>query len=245
MPALRRFAPSSAVLGLGIALVAVTVVGGSAPAQAVPDDPPVGAAVEVQGVGTATGTPDVLRVTVGVEVGAGTVGDALGTANAAAGKVLDALRAAGVADADLQTQNVHVYPRYDGNGRDITGYAAGQDVAVTLRDLDTAGTTISTAVDAGGDAARLQGVAYELDDDATLRSKARELAFADARATAEQYATLAGRELGDVVLVREQVAPTGPVPLAADSGMSTPSAVPIAPGTTDVTVTAVVRWSFA
>jgi len=44
--------------------------------------------------------------------------------------------------------------------------------------------------------------------------------------------------------VREQVAPSGPVPMAAgDSAMSTASAVPIAPGTTDVTVTAQVRWS--
>jgi uncharacterized protein len=158
--------------------------------------------------------------------------------------VLAALREAGVADADLQTQNVHVYPRYDGNGQDVNGYLAGQDVAVTLRDLGTAGATISTAVDAGGDAARLQGVAYELDDDSALRSKARELAFADARATAEQYATMAGRELGDVVLVREQVTPSGPVPMAAgDSAVSSASAVPIAPGTTDVTVTADVRWS--
>jgi uncharacterized protein YggE len=235
-----------AVLVLGTAVAATVVVGGSAPVQAAPGNPPADAGVEVQGVGTAVGTPDVLHVTVGVESGAATVGDALSAANVAAGKVLDALHAAGVADADLQTQNVHVYPRYDGNGQDITGYTAGQDVAATLRDMGSAGAMISAVVGAGGDAARLHGVAYELDDDAALRSKARELAFADARATAEQYAKLAGRELGDVVLVREQVAPSGPVPMAAaDSAMATASAVPIAPGTTEVTVTAQVRWSLA
>ena len=114
-----------------------------------------------------------------------------------------------------------------------------------LKNITTAGATISDLVAAGGDAARLQGVAFGLDDDAALRAKARELAFADARAAAEQYAKLAGRELGDVVLVREQVTPAGPVPMAADSTMSTASAVPIAPGTTDVTVTAQVRWSLA
>jgi hypothetical protein len=234
-----------AVLALGTAaVVAAVVVGGSEPVRAAPVDPPADAGVEVQGAGTATGTPDVLHVTVGVEVGAGAVGDALSAANAAAGKVLDALHAAGVADADLQTQNVHVYPRYGGNGQDINGYLAGQDIAVKLRDLGMAGATISAAVEAGGDAARLQGVAYDLGDDSALRSKARELAFADARATAEQYAKLAGRQLGDVVLVREQVTPSGPVPMAAgDSAMGTASAVPIAPGTTDVTVTAEVRWS--
>jgi len=186
----RRFAPLLAVLAVGSAVVAAVIAHAPGAAQAAPGDPPAGSAadagVEVQGVGTATGTPDVLHVTVGVEAGAASVGDALAAANGAATKVLDALRAAGVADADLQTRNVHVYPRYDGNGQDITGYTAGQDVAVTLRDLGSAGATISSAVAAGGDAARLQGVTYELDDDAALRSKARELAFADARATAEQ-----------------------------------------------------------
>jgi uncharacterized protein YggE len=240
VPVVRRFVPLFSVLALGVAVV----VGGSAPVQAAPGDAPTDAGVEVHGVGTATGKPDVLHVTVGVETGAGTVGDALSAANAAAGKVLGALHKAGVADADLQTRNVHVYPRYDGNGQNINGYTAEQDVAVTLRDLGTAGATISAAVDAAGDAARLKGVVYELDDDAALRSKARELAYADARATAEQYAKLAGRQLGDVVLVQEQMTPSGPVPMmAADSATGTASAVPIAPGTTDVTVTAQVRWS--
>lgn len=171
-------------------------------------------------MGTATGTSDVLYLTVGVEVGAGAVGDALSAADDAAGKVLDALRKAGVADADVQTRNVHLSPRYDGDGQDITGYTAGQDLDVTLRHLDTAGATISAVVDAGGDAARVQGVSYELGDDAALLAKARELASADARAGAEQYAEL-----------------------ATDSAMATSSAVPVAPGRTDVTVTAAVRWS--
>ena len=240
MPVVRRFAPLLVVLAVG-----ALVVGGSADrGRAAPGDPPAESAVEVQGVGTTTGTPDVLHVTVGVEAGAATVDDALSAANDAFGKVLGALRRAGVADDDLQTQNVHVYPRYEGDGQEIAGYLAGQDIAVTLRDLGRAGATMSSAVAAGGDAARLQGVAYEVDDDSALRSRARELAFADARATAEQYAKLAGRRLGDVVLVREEVTPSGPVPMAAeDSATSTGSAVPIAPGTTDVTVTAQVRWS--
>jgi uncharacterized protein YggE len=139
---------------------------------------------------------------------------------------------------------VHIYPRYDGNGQETNGYLAGQDLAVTLRDMDSAGATMSTAVEAGGDAARLQGISYELDDDASLRSQAREKAFADARAKAEQYAKLAGRELGDVVLMREEVTGSGPVPLAAaDSAMESAGAVPVAPGSTDVTVTAEVRWA--
>ena len=244
MPVLRRSAPLIAALAVGAAVVAAVIVSAAAPVEAAPADPPADAGVEVQGVGTATGTPDVLHVTIGVETGAATVADALASANAAAQKVHDALHEAGTADADLQTVNVHIYPRYDGNRQDTNGYLAGQDIAATLRDMGSAGATISTAVEAGGDAARLQGIAYELDDDAALRSHARELAFADARSKAEQYAKLAGRELGDVVLMREDVTRGGPMPMAAaDSAVAGAGALPIAPGSTDVTVTAEVRWS--
>lgn len=243
MTARRRFAPLFAVLVVGAAVTASVVASASDPVQAAAGDPLPEAGVQVEGVGTATGTPDVLHVTVGVETGAASVGEALGTANAAARRVLEALRRAGVADADVQTVNVHVYPRSDGNGQEITGYLAGQDLAVILRDLDAAGATISSAVEAGGDAARLQGVGYALDDDTALRARAREQAFADARGKAEQYAQLAGRRLGGVVLVREQVTASGPIPMAAGDAAGSSEAVPIAPGTSDVTVTADVRWS--
>ena len=235
----RSLAPLFAVL----AVAASVLVASSDRGQAAPGDPAPEGGVQVQGVGTATGTPDVLHVTVGVETGASSVGEALESADAAAQRVVDALHDAGVSDADVQTANVHLYPRYDGDGRAITGYLAGQDLAVTLRDLGSAGATIGAAVEAGGDAARLQGIAYELDDDTALRARARADAFADARVKAEQYAELTGRQLGAVVLVREQVSASGPVPMAAGDAVAASEAVPIAPGTTDVTVTAEVRWS--
>jgi uncharacterized protein len=238
----RSLAPLFAVLTVA-AVAAAVVVATSDRGLAAPGDPAPEGGVQVQGVGTATGTPDVLHVTVGVETGASSVGEALESADAAAQRVLDTLHDAGVADADVQTANVHVYPRYDGNGQEITGYLAGQDLAVTLRDLGTAGATIGAAVEAGGDAARLHGIAYELDDDTALRARAREEAFADARVTAEQYAELTGRQLGAVLLVREQVSASGPVPMAAGDAVAASEAVPIAPGSTDVTVTAEVRWS--
>lgn len=240
----RRFAPLLAVLVVALGAGAFVLLSSPDPVRAAPADPPADAGVSVQGVGTATGTPDVLHVTVGVEVSGGTVGEALGSANSAAGRVLGALHHAGVAKADVQTANVRVSPRYDNDGQQVTGYLAGQDLTVTLRDLGTAGATIGTVVAAGGDAARLQGVAFDLEDDAAVQAQARKLAFADAREKAQQYAELAGRRLGALVLVREQERPSGPVPMAAgDASMATAEAVPISPGSADVTVTVDVRWS--
>ena len=242
MPDRRTVVPLVAVLVVG-AVVAVALVAGSRPVQAAPGDTSEEAGVQVEGVGTATGTPDVLHVTVGVETSADSVGEALESANAAARSVLDALRGAGVAEADVQTVDVHVWPRYDGDGQRITGYTAGQGIAATLRDLGSAGEMISAAVDAGGDAARLQGISYALDDDTALLAQARDEAFADARRKAEQYAELAGRTLGDLVSVQEQVTPSGPAPIAMDAAVAETSAVPIAVGSSEVTVSATVRWS--
>jgi uncharacterized protein len=109
--------------------------------------------------------------------------------------------------------------------------------------MGEAGAVIGRLADAGGDAARVQGISYVLEDDAALQEQARADAFADARRKAEQYAELAGRELGEVVSVRENVTAPGPMPYAAADSAAGASEMAIAPGSTTVTVTAEVRWS--
>jgi uncharacterized protein YggE len=160
----------------------------------------------------------------------------------AARQVMEAERDEGVAEDYVRTVNVSIYPSYDQNGQRITGYVARHDLAVTLRDLSRAGTAISALVAAGGDAARLLGVSFTLEDDAALQEEARAAAFEAARAKAEQYAELTGRELGDVVEVREQVTPSGPIPYATGDAAMT-EAVPLSPGSATVSVTASVRWA--
>jgi uncharacterized protein YggE len=111
-----------------------------------------------------------------------------------------------------------------------------------VRDVGSAGEVMGTAVEAGGDAARLQGLSYELEDDTAVQAEARDEAFAAARRKAEQYAELSGRRLGEILWVREQVGSSGPVPLAAADAAATES-VPIAVGAAEVVVTVDVRWS--
>ena len=126
-------------------------------------------------------------------------------------------------------------PRYDGDGQAITGYLAGQDLAVTLRDLGTAGATIGAAVEAGGDAARLQGIAYELDDDTALRAgRGRGL-----RGGARHGGAVRGADRPATGCRRPRpgagVRRRGPCPMAAGDAVAASEAVPIAPGSTDVT----------
>ncbi len=248
MPAsrpIRVLLAAVSVLGVAAALVLVLRPDAvrAAPEDPAPETPAVATGVEVGGVGTATGTPDVLRFTVGVEVTADGVDDALSGADDAARGVIAALADADVPKADVQTANVSVYPRYGDEGERITGYTARHDLSVTLRDIGAAGAVIASVADAGGDAARIEGVSYALEDDEAVRAEARSAAFADARRRAQQYAELVDRELGEVLWVRENVSTPAPLPYAADEAAAGGRAMALEPGSAAVTVTAEVRWS--
>ena len=231
-----------AALAAAVALTAFVLTTGTASADvSAADDGERG--IGVTGVGTVRGTPDVLRFTVGVETAAGTVDAALASANATATRMVDVLRSRGIAEEDLQTANVQVHPRYGDKGDQITGYVARNDLVVRVTDLDGAGALIGAAVDAGGDAARLSGVSFDLEDNEDLLAAARDAAYSQARNKAEQYARLAGKELGAVVSIREDVQPRGPWPADRASADLAAQSVPISPGSTEVAVTVDVRWS--
>ena len=202
--------------------------------------------VVVSGLGKVSGTPDVLRVQLGVEVRRADVSAALRDANTVQNRVRAAVRRDGVDPKDMQTAEVSLYPAYTSKGAP-NGYNVTQTLTVKLRDLARAGKTIGDAVTAGGNAARVQGVSFALEDNAALLEKARDAAYGDAKNKAERYAGLSGRGLGQVELVSEQ-APTGeqPMPYARDMLMAAPSAaasVPLDPGQSQVSVSVTVRWS--
>lgn len=202
--------------------------------------------IVVEGMGRVSGTPDVLRITLGVSVHRSDVSKALQAANSRQAKVRAALKRSGVADKDLQTADLSVYPEYDRKGRP-NGYRVSETLTAKLRDLGRAGRAITDAVNAGGDEATVQGVSFLLEDNAAMLAQARDAAFADAEAKAERYADLSGRALGQVELITEAQTFTPPTPepyydRAGAAGKAL-SAVPINAGTTDVSVSVTVRWS--
>jgi uncharacterized protein YggE len=200
--------------------------------------------VTVEGEGIARGTPDVLRLDLGVESQGGSVSAALDGTSSAMTAVLDALRAAGVAQADVATTGLSIRSVHDPDGRTVVAYVAATSAAVLLRDLAAAGATIAAAADAGGDAARIHGVRFDLQDDADLRHQAREAAVADASVRARTYAAAAGRSLGRVLRIAE----TGqgrPVPVRAGRmmAMAEAASVPMEGGSHEVSVTVTVEWA--
>lgn len=215
-----------------------------APASAVAASDGAGtptAGITVTGSGTVSGTPDALKLAMGVQVTRPTVDAALDAANAAAAKVQAALKQRGVADKDLQTSGVSIQAEYsyDNNKQTLTGYLVSENVTATLRDLKTAGATISTAAAAGGDATRIDSVTLDLTDTSKLVTAAREAAFKQAKDKAEQYSRVAGVSLGQVVSISETMSTAPPAPMEMRAAAPTAKAVsdvPIQPGSQDVVV---------
>ncbi len=208
--------------------------------------------VSVSSTGIAQAKPDAAKASLTIETQDPTSAKAAqATAAIAATKVLDAIKAAGIADDDIATQGINVGPVYNytsDGGQTLIGYRAAQTLTVTLRDLATAGATLDAIVAAGGNAARIDSLAPFVTDPTVAASKARAQAVEIARAQAEQYAKLLGFTLGPVASVSESSSNAQPQPIAyADSaGASAERApTPIEPGTQDVSVTLNVAWSIA
>jgi uncharacterized protein len=205
--------------------------------------------IAVTGIGEVLGQPDTMTVTIGVSVVRPTVSDATAEAATRATALIDALGAAGVAEDDIQTRDFAISPQYafpDGETPRLTGYQVTNTVVATLRDIDAAGTVIDAAVAAGGDASIVQGVGFTVEDDATRLTEARAAAFADARAKAEQLATLAGVELGPVVRIDETLG--GATPLFGDeraAADAVASKTPFQPGQVATNVRVDVHFSIA
>ncbi|WP_280347468.1 SIMPL domain-containing protein [Nocardia neocaledoniensis] len=207
------------------------------------------------GHGTVRAVPDLIRVTLSVESRADTVAAAYGRAGDRVAAVVTALRAAGVSDADMATSGLSVRTEtvYTDNGRsEITGYLASSGLSVSLRD-DT-GTdpadTVAAAVAAGGDDVRLGGLTRGIADPEPLLTQARDAAFDDAKAKAEQYATRAGVALGAVVQITEDTATPLPRGYDISAEMGAPmlmakasSPVPVVPGETEIGAIVRVTWA--
>lgn len=232
-----------------VVLASVVVLLGGQPAfasAAAPvDSPPAGQfreSVLVTGTGEVSGTPDTLTADFAVETTASTIGPALDRANSAATRMRDTLVHAGIARADLQTSNISIGSKVN-DDQAIVGYTVSQGLTAKIRNLQRAGELMSAAIAAGGDAARLNGVSFAIENDAALLAEARRKAFADARQKAELYARAAGRPLGRVLTVSE-TAPSDRAPVGQYSPAAMDSRFSIEPGRQQVAVTVTVEWAF-
>jgi uncharacterized protein YggE len=203
--------------------------------------------ITVTGTGTVKGTPNTLLLNLTVTQTKPDVASALSAASDTMNQVDSALTGRGVASADLRTSGASVQPNYQySSGKSsIDGYTATESLIATLRDLHTAGADITAAAQAGGDATRIDGVSLDIQNDNALMSSARSAAYTDAQAKAQQYASAAHESLGKPLQVTETVNTPSATPLdgMSASNAAPSTAVPINPGTSQVSVTVTVVFA--
>lgn len=195
--------------------------------------------VTVVGTGKVQGVPDTVTADVAIEVVAPEATTAMNQTNERQKAVLGALSAEGIDTKDIKTTAVDLQPQYGENSA-ITGYRAGNSVTVTIRSLDKAPRALSSIVNAGGNATRINAVNFTIDDDSTLVADARARAFEDAKARAAQYAELSGMSLGKVISISEAGGNALPPPMPAPKAMA--ADVPLQPGQQTVSFALTAVW---
>jgi hypothetical protein len=204
--------------------------------------------ITVSGEGKVSGEPDLALITVGVSTLRPSVAEARDAAATALTAVLDSMRANGVADDDLQTSQLSIYPEYDyddGTQR-LRGFRVSNTVTAKLRDIDRTSEVVDGAITAGGDETTIQGITFTIDNPESLRQQAREAAVADAKRKAETLAAASGVEVGEPINITESGGYQPPIPYAeravgADDLQGAPS-TPIEPGELDVIINVSVTW---
>lgn len=197
--------------------------------------------ISVSGSGSVTVVPDIARLELGVEVTGRTVAEARGDAADAMDAVMDALADNGVEEDDIRTRSFNIYPQYnyrDEEAPEIVGFMVNNQVTVAVREIDNASTVLDAAIEAGGDAVRVNGISFTVDEPETFLDEARADAIADARGRAETLADAAGVDLGAVRSISESTSFIGnqrfAIPEAAFDSAGGPT--PISPGEQELSV---------
>ncbi|MEO6811188.1 MAG: SIMPL domain-containing protein [Isosphaeraceae bacterium] len=206
--------------------------------------------ISVVGHGKLSAAPDVAEISVGVVTQGETAGEALAANNEAMGALQAVVKERGVAAKDVQTTNLNVSPQYSqppqplpgqpqrNHVPTIVGYQVSNTVQITARNLGKLGALLDAVVKAGAN--QMHGISFRIDETEKLLDQARVKAMADAKRKAELLAGEAGVVVGKPLSIQEGGAspPPRPVrPMMMMRAMAADSAVPVAAGEQELSVT--------
>lgn len=188
--------------------------------------------ITLMGRGAVEKAPDMATINVGVQVEAKTAADAMAQQASQMNGVFAAVKAAGIADRDMQTGNMSLSPVYEypNNARPrLTGYQASNSITIRVRKLDTLGKTLDAVVKGGGNT--INGISFSVDQPEKFQNEARVEAIQDAAAKAELYAQAVGYKVKRIVTISEQeFYPQPPMPVMMRMQDMAAEATPIAAG---------------
>jgi len=168
--------------------------------------------ITVQGQGRVQAVPDMATLSVEVSQEAEDLDPVMTRVRRDMGKVIEAVKAQGIEDKDVQTELFNVRPKWEydkhANPRRV-GYVVTNRVTVKVRDLEKVGKVLTVVTNAG--ATSVNGPDFNVDNPQTYERKALAQAFEDARSKATALADAAGVHLGQIVSMTPGVI-NGPVP---------------------------------
>ncbi len=201
----------------------------------------------VSGEGKVSVTPDIAKVTLGIQATGVSLKTVQNTVNTKSKALTDAVKKLGIAENDIKTTSYNVYPQYDFtssiSAQRIIGYQVSTNYEVTIKDFDKVNDVIMAGTAAGANV--VGNVSFDLKDETKTEkmNEARVEAVKDAKAKAEGLAKAAGISLGKIINVSEnQNQSIRPVAFADKSavglGGGTPAVQPdIQPGQTEIDIT--------
>ena len=192
-----------------------------------------GTRLDVNATGISARTPDVAIISAGVVTRAATAGAAMRQNAERMERVIAALKAAGVADRDIQTSNLSLNPEYryvENKAPELVGYTASNQVNIRFRDIRNSGSVLDVLVAQGAN--QINGPTLTLDQPEVALDEARANAVALGRARAQLYARSLGMQVVRIVSVSESgryFGPPPPMPERGDMAMAV-SKTQIVPG---------------
>ncbi len=224
-------------------LLAAAALAAPAPAaaQATMQVQPIGGTrLDVAATGEVTRVPDVAIISTGVVTRAQTATAAIRANAARMERVRAALRAAGIADKDIQTSSLNLNPEYNyvqNQPPRLTGYTASNQVSVRFRDIGETGKILDALVAEGAN--QISGPNLTIDKPEEALDEARLKAVANGRARADLYARALGMRVVRLLSVSETGGHAVPPPMpmyARAEAMSADAATKIDPGEQKVQV---------
>lgn len=197
-----------------------------------------GTLLSVSARAEASRVPDVASLSTGVVTQAADAKAALRANAEQMNKVMAAIKAAGIADKDIQTSGINVNPQYkyaDNRAPTITGYQASNTVSVKVREIDKLGKVLDALVASGAN--QVNGPSFEIDKPEAVYDEARRAALEQAQARAEMYAKALGMRVRRIVSISEGggFQPPRPMMMAKAAMADNFESSPVSPGETTLT----------
>jgi hypothetical protein len=183
--------------------------------------------------------PDMATLSLGVTTTAPTAAEAF-TANAAQmAKVMSALKASGLAPADIQTNEISLAPQYvyeQNQPPRLTGYQASNQVNVTEHDLGKLGRLVDAATGAG--ATNVGDISFGLANPVAAENEARVRAVKALEDKARLYADAAGYHVGRLVNLSEGggYQPSPPRPMMRAMAVEAAPVTPVSTGELNIKI---------